>query len=56
MNIDFDDDESVPRETLESVPRETICSWCDGSGQDYRNIEWRCQKCLGKGVDNAGTE
>jgi hypothetical protein len=25
-------------------------SWCDGSGQDYRNIEWRCQACKGKGT------
>ena len=31
--------------------RTIICSWCDGSGQDYRNIEWRCQYCKGKGAE-----
>jgi hypothetical protein len=22
-----------------------ICSWCNGSGQDPRNIEWSCTRC-----------
>lgn len=22
-----------------------ICSWCNGSGVDYRNAEWSCTRC-----------
>lgn len=33
-----------PRErTEEASPK--ICGWCNGSGQDPRNIEWRCNQC-----------
>lgn len=24
---------------------QSICSWCNGSGQDPRNLEWSCAKC-----------
>ena len=32
---------------LDTATEETqpICSWCNGSGIDPRNIEWSCTKC-----------
>lgn len=26
-------------------PTRSICSWCNGSGIDHRNVEWSCTKC-----------
>lgn len=36
-----------PRAVGHDVAEETqpICSWCNGSGIDPRNVEWRCAKC-----------
>lgn len=37
---------TTPKRVEDSEQREhLICSWCNGSGQDPRNIEWACPKC-----------
>jgi len=34
----------LSQETTHEEPQ-PICSWCNGSGLDYRNVEWSCTKC-----------
>lgn len=33
---------TMPLAAEETQP---ICSWCNGSGVDPRNVEWRCARC-----------